>query len=67
MGKTPNLIGIDQPASVVFAYAGRVPPKKPFMGSPPEIPCALCSKPVNLGSDLCADENGNAVQARSSR
>jgi hypothetical protein len=27
----------------------------------PEIPCALCRKPVNLGSDLCADENGKAV------
>jgi len=27
----------------------------------PETPCALCSKPVNLGVDLCADENGKAV------
>jgi hypothetical protein len=27
----------------------------------PEIPCAFCSKPVNLGIDLCADENGKAV------
>jgi hypothetical protein len=27
----------------------------------PEIPCALCSKPVNLGIELCADENGKAV------
>jgi hypothetical protein len=26
-----------------------------------EISCALCSKPVNLGTDLCADENGKAV------
>ena len=27
----------------------------------PEIPCALCSKPVELAIDLCADENGKAV------
>ncbi len=27
----------------------------------PETPCALCRKPVNLGIDLCADENGKAV------
>jgi hypothetical protein len=27
----------------------------------PEIPCALCSNPVDLVSDLLADENGKAV------
>jgi hypothetical protein len=27
----------------------------------PEIPCALCSKPVELLIDLSADENGKAV------
>jgi len=27
----------------------------------PEIPCALCSNPVKLISDLSADENGKAV------
>ena len=27
----------------------------------PEIPCAVCSKPVNLKLDLSADENGKAV------
>ena len=27
----------------------------------PEIRCALCTKPVNLGVDLCADEHGAAV------
>jgi len=27
----------------------------------PEIRCALCSKSVDLGIDLCADENGKAV------
>ena len=27
----------------------------------PEIPCILCSKPINLQSDLSADENGKAV------
>jgi hypothetical protein len=33
-----------------------------FMGSPfPAIPCVLCSNPVNLISDLYADENGKAV------
>jgi hypothetical protein len=32
------------------------------MGSPfPAIPCVLCSNPVNLISDLYADENGKAV------
>jgi hypothetical protein len=27
----------------------------------PEIPCALCRKPVDLLIDLSADENGKAV------
>ena len=27
----------------------------------PEIPCALCSKPLDLQTDLCADENGKSV------
>ncbi|MFZ0293213.1 MAG: hypothetical protein WAL52_06375 [Candidatus Sulfotelmatobacter sp.] len=27
----------------------------------PEIPCALCSKAVDLSADLTADENGKAV------
>jgi len=27
----------------------------------PDIPCALCSKPVDLLIDLSADENGKAV------
>lgn len=27
----------------------------------PKIRCALCSNPVDLGIDLCADENGKAV------
>ena len=30
----------------------------------PEIPCALCSKPVDLQTDLCADENGKAVHEK---
>jgi hypothetical protein len=29
----------------------------------PEIPCVICSKPVNLQTDLCADENCKAVHA----
>jgi hypothetical protein len=29
----------------------------------PEIPCIVCKKPVNLQTDLCADENGKAVHA----
>jgi hypothetical protein len=35
------------------------------MGSGPfsEIPCKLCSKPVDLTSDLSADENGKAVHS----
>jgi hypothetical protein len=27
----------------------------------PEIPCALCDEPVNLSTDLQADENGKSV------
>lgn len=27
----------------------------------PEIPCTICAKPVDLETDLTADENGNAV------
>jgi hypothetical protein len=27
----------------------------------PEIPCLICSKPVDLIVDLSADENGKAV------
>ena len=27
----------------------------------PAIPCAICAKPLNLQTDLCADENGKAV------
>jgi hypothetical protein len=26
-----------------------------------ETPCALCRKPLDLQTDLCADENGKAV------
>jgi hypothetical protein len=29
----------------------------------PEIPCVICTKPVNLQTDLWADENGKAVHA----
>ena len=27
----------------------------------PEIPCKICNKPVDLNTDLIADENGKAV------
>jgi hypothetical protein len=27
----------------------------------PEIPCVICSKPVDLSADLSADETGKAV------
>jgi hypothetical protein len=27
----------------------------------PDIPCKLCSKPLDLSVDLSADENGKAV------
>jgi hypothetical protein len=30
-------------------------------GSFPEISCALCSKPLDLQTDLCADEKGKAA------
>ena len=38
-------------------------PKEAFMGGHPfpEIPCILCSKSVNLSTDLSVDENGKAV------
>jgi hypothetical protein len=57
------MIGIDQPVSVVWPTLVIFLQKRPIMGSRPfpETPCALCSKPVNLGVDLCADENGKAV------
>jgi len=29
----------------------------------PEIPCATCRKPIDLQTDLCVDENGNAAHA----
>jgi hypothetical protein len=29
----------------------------------PEIPCTICAKPVDLQTDLTADENGKAVHA----
>ena len=27
----------------------------------PEIPCKICSKPIDLSIDLCTDENGRAI------
>ena len=27
----------------------------------PELPCTICAKPVDLQTDLTADENGKAV------
>jgi hypothetical protein len=27
----------------------------------PEIPCTICAKPLDLETDLTADENGKAV------
>ena len=27
----------------------------------PEIPCTICAKPVDLQTDLTADENGKAI------
>lgn len=29
----------------------------------PEIPCANCRRPIDLQTDLCADENGKAAHA----
>ena len=39
------------------------------MGGHPfaDIPCKLCSKPVDLSADLSADENGKAVLGEISR
>ena len=27
----------------------------------PEIPCAICAKPVDFSVELCADEHGKAI------
>jgi hypothetical protein len=56
----------DQYGSVlhcVLTYATCDRPREAFMGGHPfpETPCILCSNPVNLISDLSADENGKAV------
>jgi hypothetical protein len=32
----------------------------------PEIPCVICSKPVDLSADLSADETGKAVHTECS-
>ena len=46
----------------LLGYADHSPPKEAIMGSPfPAIPCIVCGNPVNLISDLYADENGKAV------
>jgi hypothetical protein len=47
------------PASIYAGidFKGGAFEKLPF----PEIPCVICSKPVNLSADLSADENGKAV------
>jgi hypothetical protein len=57
------VINTDQPCIAVLAYVVCDRPKEAFMGGHPfrEIPCMLCSKPVNLTSDLSTDENGQAV------
>jgi hypothetical protein len=38
-------------------------PKEAFMGGHPfpEIPCTICSKPVDLTVDLFADEHGKSI------
>jgi hypothetical protein len=30
-------------------------------GHTPQVPCNICSKPVDLSVDLCADEEGKAI------
>ncbi|MGB7599189.1 MAG: hypothetical protein WBM24_02695 [Candidatus Sulfotelmatobacter sp.] len=30
-------------------------------GHSPQVPCNICSKPVDLSVDLCADEEGKAI------
>jgi hypothetical protein len=29
--------------------------------TPPEIPCTICGKPVDLSIELCADEQGHST------
>ena len=56
------MVSIAQTALPAWIYAG-VDVKEALMKSrpSPEIPCVICSKPVDLSADLSADENGKAV------
>ena len=68
VGRPSALTETDQYCSVCIPaldYAACDRPKEAFMGGHPfpEIPCKLCSKPVDLTVDLSADENGRAVHA----
>jgi hypothetical protein len=56
------MVRIAQTALPVWIYAG-IDPKGGLLKSCPfpEIPCVICSKPVDLRVDLSADENGKAV------
>jgi len=51
-----------QTAFPAWIYA-RINPKGGAYEKPPfpEVPCVICSKPVDLRADLSADENGKAV------
>ena len=64
-GKFPERINIDQvsrgvePMLLISQKREELMFSRPF----PEIPCAACRKPIDLQTDLCADENGNAAHA----
>jgi hypothetical protein len=56
------MVRIAQTAFPAWIYAGIDPKGGAFKSCPsPEIPCVICSKPVDLSVDLSADESGKAV------
>ena len=63
LGKFPKPINTAQPPIRVEPTLLLTLPKEDLMSSLPEIPCGICRKPVDLQTDLWADENGKAAHA----
>ena len=60
-GKIPKLVRIDQSAfrlwtTLILHHQGGLMDRRSF-----QISCILCGLPLNLQTDLSADENGKAV------
>jgi hypothetical protein len=58
-----QMVCIAQTALPAWIYGGIDPIKEALMKSRPfpEIPCLICSSPVDLSADCLHDENGKAV------